>query len=523
VACVLLIACANVASLFLSRLLKRRKEIAVRLSIGATRPAIVRQFLAESLVLSTAAGVLGAILALWALGALGPIVASQLPPNTVLTMHWRALLFTGAISLASALLTGLVPALQASRSDLVEQLKDSTRGSSTGQGSRFRQGLIVAEVTLSIVLLVGAGLLLASFVRLQDSTLGFEPGGVASAFVGVPPARYATPAQQADFFERVIETLRAQPGVVDAAASLSTPLNGGIRTPYGVLGTPPLPIPERPLTLFNVISEDFFRLLRIPVRQGRAFTDEDRASAPNVCIVSETFARHLFPGQSALGRILLFGSNDRHVEIVGVAGDVKSVGVTTPVADEVYFPLRQLPRPGMNVIGRSAGRSTTLQAPIKSAVSAVDRTQAISFFTTMESALETSLGSQRLVATLTVIFSGIALLLSLTGLYSVLAFLVSQRTAEIGIRMALGATRGRVVGMVMRSGLTLVGVGLVLGVGLAAALSRLIQQLLFGVSGLSLPIYATVAASFAVVAAAACLAPSLRASRIDPVVAFRAD
>ena len=438
-------------------------------------------------------------------------------------MHWRALLFTAAASVVSALLTGLFPALQASHPDLVEQLKDSSRGSSSAHGGRFRQALIVAEVTLSIVLLVGAGLLLVSFVTLQSSTLGFKPDGVASAFVGLPQARYATPTQQADFFERVIDTLGAQPGVVGAAASLSTPLNGGIRSPYGVLGRPPLPIPERPLTLFNVVSETYFRLLEIPIREGRAFTIDDRATSPSVCIISETFARHLFPGQSALGRILLFGANDRHVEIVGVAGDVKSVGVTVPVGDEVYFPLRQLAKSGMNIIARTDGRSTSLQGPMKRAVSTVDRTQAVSFFTTMESALETSLGAQRLVATLTAIFSGLALLLSLTGLYSVLAFLVSQRTAEIGIRMALGATRPRVVRMVMRSGLTLVGIGLSLGVGLAAGMSRLIQQLLFGVSGLSVPVYASVAASFAVVAAIACLAPSLRASRIDPVVAFRAD
>ncbi len=521
--CVLLIACGNVASLFLSRLLKRRKDIAVRLSLGATRGAIVCQFLGESLLFSLAAGVLGALLAVRTLWALQPIVASQLPPDATLSLEWRGLVFAVAASLLCAVLTGLFPALQASRSDLVEHLKDSSRGSSSGHGARARQVLIVAEVTLSVVLLVGAALLLVSFVKLQRAELGFEPDGVASAFVGLPPGRYTTPAEQADFFERVIAALGAQPGVSQAAASLSTPLNGGIRTPYGVLGRPALPIPERPLAVFNVASETYFGLLRIPLAQGRSFTADDRLTAPNVCIVNETFAKHLFPGETALGRVLLFGANDRHVEIVGVVRDYKSAGAIAPVGDEVYFPLRQLAKPGLNVIARTGGPAAMLQGAIKRAVAEVDGTQAVSFFATLESTVETSVGAQRLAATLTAIFAGVALLLSLIGLYSVLAGLVAQRTAEIGIRMALGATRRQVVAMVMRSGLALIASGLVLGLGTAAAVSRLIRQLLFGVAPLSASVYVAVGASFALVAALACLTPSLRASRIDPLIAFRAD
>ena len=405
---------------------------------------------------------------------------------------------------------------------MIEQLKDSARGSSRGQGGRFRQGLIVAEVTLSVILLVGAGLLLASFLRLQATTAGFEPRGVASAFVALPAARYATSAQQAEFFDQVLERLRAQPGVTDAAVAFSLPLFGGARTPYTVAGRPTPPIGQRPIIGINNVSDGYFRLLQIPIAQGRAFTADDRLAAPAVCIVNETFAKRAFPGESPLGQALLLGAANRRVEIVGVMRDVKSAGVNAPTPDEAYFPVRQIARPGMNVIARTGGDASLLQPAIRAAVAAVDKTQAISFFSTMETNVALSLGTQRLVATLTGVFAALALVLSLTGLYSVLAYLVSQRTAEIGIRMALGATRRQVVGMVMRSGLGLVAVGLVLGLAGAAGTARLIRQLLFGVGPLNAGIYAGVAVVFALVAALACLGPSLRASRIDPLAAFRA-
>ena len=522
-ACVLLIACANVASLFLSRLLRRRKAIAVRLSLGATRGTIVRQCLTESLIFSAAAGALGCVLAMWALGTLQSIVASQLPPNVTLALDWRAFLFTAGVTLACTILTGLVPALQASRPDLVEHLKDSSRGSSAAHGHRARQALIVAEVTLSVVLLVGAGLLLVSFARLQGAAAGFDPKGSAGAFVGLPLARYATPAQQAEFFDQVIAALRAQPGVTDAAVAFTTPLTGGARTPYGVAGQPLPPLGQRPIVGLNIVSDGYFRLLRIPMAQGRAFTADDRAASTPVCVVNETFARRVFPGRSAVGEALLIGANGRRVEIVGVIRDVKSAGVNAPTPDEAYFPMPQLARPALTVLARTDGDAGTLQTAIRNAVAAVDKTQAISFFATTESNVAAAVGTQKLVATLTGIFAALALFLSLTGLYAVLAHLVSQRTAEIGIRMALGATRTQVIRLVMTSGLGLVAVGLALGLGGAVAVARVIRQLLFGVDPLNVGIYAAVAVAFGTVAALACLGPSLRASRIDPLVAFRID
>jgi predicted permease len=521
---VLLIACANVASLFLGRLTARQKEIAVRQSLGATRAQVVRQLLIESLVFSIVAGALGLLVGLWSLSAIQSTIASQLPPNTTLTINWRALAFTGGVTLISTLLIGLAPALQASKARLVDVLKDSVRGSSSERGRRFRKTLIVGEVALSIVLLVGSSLLLMSFLKLQRTPPGFEPAGAAAAFVGVPLTRYKTNAQQAEFFNQVIERLRATPAVTDAAASIGLPLTGNARAPYSVGGRPILPLPQRPLAGFGIVSDDYFRLMKITFAEGRPFRADDREGAPNVCIVNESFARHVFPGESALGQTLMRGRDaDVRNEIVGVVHDVKTNGLNAPVPDEIYYAMRQLGRPGMNIVARTAGDPAALQAIIRGAVAAVDKDQPISFFATLSANVATSLGTQRIVASLTTIFAGLAFVMSVVGLYSVLAYAVSQRTSEIGIRMALGAQSSQVVRLIMRGGLELVAIGLVLGLAAAAGAGRVIQTLLFDVRPLEPMVYAAVAVTFSLVAALACLLPSVRASRIDPLVAMRAE
>ena len=440
------------------------------------------------------------------------------------------------------------PALQASRAHLVEVLKDSARGSSGARGRRFRSTLIVAEVALSVVLLVGSTLLMVSFLRLQRTPPGFEAKGAAAAFVGVPTTRYATSAQQAEFFAQVIEQLRAQAGVTDAAAAIGLPLSGfNPRAPYSVRGRPILPLPQRPLANLGIVSEDYFRLMRISLVSGRAFTAGDRDGAPGVCIVNESLAKRLFPGEQALGQVLLRGRDaELGAEIVGVIRDVKTNGLNAPPPDEIYYPMRQLGRPGMAVVGRvgpstagspSSGqaRSTgsslssgqadaaSLQGAIRAAVAAVDKNQPISFFATLETNISQSLGAQRIVASLTAIFAGLALVLSAVGLYSVLAYAVSQRRAEIGIRMALGAKRAQVVLLVMQGGLQLVAVGLALGLAGAAGAARLIRTLLFDIQPLDPIVYGGVAVLFTAVAALACLLPSLVASRIDPLVALRSE
>ena len=525
VAFVLLIACANVASLFLSRLAARHKEIAVRQSLGATRRTIVKQFLVESLLFTAAAGILGVLLGLWSLSAIQSAFGAQLPPGTTLSLEWRALAFTGGITLVSALLVGLAPAWQASKTQLVEVLKDSARGSSSARSGKFRASLIVVEVALSVVLLVGSGLLLMNFLKLQRTPPGFEAKGVAAAFVGVPVNRYKTNPEQARFFDAVIERLRSDPRVKHAAAVIGLPMSGfNPRFPYSVAGRPILPLSQRPLAGLGIVSTDYFNTLRIPLAEGRFFTAADRDGAPGVAIVNESIAKRLFPGESPLGKVILRGANaEFQHEIVGVIRDVKTNGLSNPVPDEIFFPMPQLGRPNMAVVARTEGDASTLQAVIRSAVAAVDKDQPISFFATMETNLAQSLGTQRIVASLTGIFACVALVLAAVGLYSVLAYAVAQRTNEIGIRMALGAQPGQVVRLIMGSGMRLVTIGLVLGLAAAAGTAKLIQTLLVNVSPFDPTIYVGVTVLFVGVALLACLVPSLRASRIDPLVALRAD
>jgi putative ABC transport system permease protein len=519
---VLLIACANVASLFLGRLVARQKEVSVRQSLGATRVRVIRQFLVESVLFSAAAGLLGTLFAVWALWAIQSLVAAQLPPNAVLSLNWRALAFTGAVTFASALLVGLVPAFHSSRTDLVEGLKDSARGS-TGRGSHFRRSLIVAEVALSVVLLVGSSLLLMSFLKLRRTPPGFDPRGVAAAFVNAPPGRYNTSAQQAEFFTQLIERLRAQGQVTDAAAAIGLPLSGfAPRAPYSVAGRAILPLPQRALAGLAIVSEDYFRLLRIPLVEGRAFTHDDRDGAPGACIINESLAKKLFPGESALGKVLLRGRDaEIRAQIVGVIHDVKTNGLNTPASDEIYYPLRQMGRPTMTVVARTDGDPAALQGVLRSAVTQVDKDLAISFFATMDSNIAQSLGVQRIVASLTVVFAALALVLAAVGLYSVLAYAVGQRTPEIGIRMALGAQTTQVLRLILGSGLRLVAVGVLAGLVAAGFTARLIRGLLFDVRPLDPIVYVAVALLFALVATAACLVPAVRASRIDPLKALR--
>jgi predicted permease len=526
VAFVLLIACANVASLFLSRLSARHKEIAVRQSLGATRATLVRQFLLESALFSGAAGLLGVLGAVWALSACTTLFANQLPPNATLSLSWPALAATVGVTLLVALLIGLFPSWQAAKVALTETLKDSARGQAGGvRGKRFRAGLVIAEVALSVVLLIGSGLLLLSFLKLQRTPPGFSPSGVAAAFVGIPVNRYRAPSQQSEFFNAVLERLRANPQVRSAAAVIGLPMTGfAPQAPYTVGTDAALPLPQRPLAGLRIVSEDYFRTLQIPIREGRDFTARDREGAPGVCIINESFAKRLFPNESALGKYIRRGRDAEFAhEIVGVIGDVKTLGIAQPPPDEVYYPMAQLPRAGMAVVARTEGDAASLQSILRTAVATTDKDQPISFFQTMQTTLEQSLGFQRVVALLTAVFAGIALALSAIGLYSVLAYTVAQRTSEIGIRMALGAQRGQVVKMILRQGLGLVSIGLATGVAAAAALAQLISSLLFEVRPFDLTVYAAVTVLFATVAVLACFIPSMRASRIDPLVALRTE
>ena len=536
---VLLIACANVASLFLGRLSARHKEIAVRLSIGATRGQLVRQFLVESAIFSAAASVLGVLFGWWALdliqfvtgtigkiGVAGVVGTDLVPSGTSLNLDPATLVFAVGVSAVSALLVGFMPALQASRTDVAEVLNDTARSAGGGtRGARFRSGLIVGEVALSVVLLVGSALLFVSLDRLQRAQPGFEPHGVATAYISIAGPRYQTGPQQADFFARLAERLEALPQVKSAAVGLNVPITGfQARASYVIGGQPVPPLTERPRTWLDNVSEHYFTTMGIPLREGRVFNERDNEKAPNVCIVNDSFAKRLFPGESALGKILLRGPDaEIKCEIVGVVGDVKVAGLNAPLPDELYVPFRQLARPVGNFVVRTDGDSAALQSTMRSALASLDSTVGLTLFTTMDAALSSSLSVQRITAWLTIGFAGVALLLSAVGLYAVIAFAVIQRTSEIGLRMALGAQREQVIRLILRSGLRLVALGVLLGLGVAAGAARLMVSLLYQVQPLDPLIYGGVAALFAIVATLACLLPALRASRIDPIVALRTD
>jgi putative ABC transport system permease protein len=522
---VLLIACANVASLFLGRLSARHREIAVRLSLGATRGQLVQQFLAESALFSLVAGAAGLIVASWALAAIERLAVDQLPPGVTLALDARALVFTVGVSVCSGLLVGLLPALHASRANLSEVLNDSARGSSGARSARFRSALIVGEVTLSVVLLVLSCLLLLSFVRLQRAPAGFNAQGVATSLLALPVTRYATDAQQANFYDQLIERLEAASQVKRAAVVVGLPLSGiQPRSPYAVAGRPIPPLRERALASLDIVSDHYFEALRIPLREGRSFEASDAEKSPPVCLINESFATRLFPGESALGKVLLRGPEaDIKLEIVGIVGDVRSMGLTAPPPDEIYLRIRQFAQPLTFIVVRTDGDPAALRPLVRSTVIDLDHNQPIALFETLEASLAQALGAQRVTAWLTVAFAAVALLLSALGLYSVLAYAVTQRTSEIGIRMALGAKRQQVVALVLRSGLRLVAVGLVLGLAAAAGAARLIQTLLYYVQPLDPLIYSAVTVLFSFIAILACLLPSLRASRIDPVLALRAE
>jgi len=537
---VLLIACANVASLFLGRLSTRRKEIAVRLSLGATRGQLVRQFLTESIVFSVVAGLLGVLLGCWAIDLIQEVVAgavgksgvagilgtNPLPAGTPLGLDGATLAFTLAVSVLSALFVGCVPALGASHSGVVEVLKDTARSTAGGvRGVRFRSGLIVGEVALSVVLLVGSALLLVSLVHLQRTHPGFEPRGVATAFINITGPRYASESQQANFFAQLITRLEALPQVKSAAVGYDVPLTGfQASTAYAIDGRPALPVAERARSWLDRVSEHYFATMGIPLREGRMFNERDDDHAPNVCIINQSFAKRLFPGESALGKILLRGRDaEIKCEIIGVVGDVKSANLNEPAPDEMYVPFRQVAQSVGTLVVRTDGDPAALQSAMRSTLASLDSTVALAFFTTMDTALSSSLIFPRITVWLTGAFAGLALLLSTVGLYSVLAYAVTQRTNEIGLRMALGAQREQVIALVLHSGLSLVAFGLVIGLATAAGAARLIRTLLVSVQPIDPLIYGCVTVLFAVIAILACLLPSVRASRIDPMIALRAE
>ncbi|MDI1335672.1 MAG: ABC transporter permease [Lacunisphaera sp.] len=528
VAAVLLIACANIANLFLARVSARQKEIAVRLALGARPGEIIRQFIVESTVFSLAACGLGVLLAWWSLRGIQVLAGPQIPRADEIALDPGVLLFSLAIALLAGLLIGLYPAWQASRTNVQMVLKDSSRGAGGGTAAKaFRQLLVVVQVALSLTLLICAGLFVLSFYRLLKTEPGFATEGRAYGIINLPSSKYNKPELMRDFYRHLQERLDVTPEFAHGAAITGLPLTGaGFFSPYGVKGRPVLPVQERPLANIRIATPGYFATLGISLAAGRFFTDHDLFAGEPVAIVNESFAKRLFPSVSPLDQYFLTGpKGDTPVRIVGVVRDVKSAGLAVPAPDEIYYPRDQRGGAFMAVVAQAKPglQAAALIPVLRRILVELDPTVALATPQTMDELLTQSLGVQRVTMALLICFAGIAALLAAVGVYSVMAYSVTQRTGEIGVRMALGASTGNILNLMLRSGALLVGLGLLLGLGGALAASKLLSQALYEVKPFDPAVFGAVAGFFAIVAALACLLPSLRASRIDPLVALRTD
>ncbi len=531
VALVMLLACANVANLLLARTFSRQREMAVRAAVGARRWQLIRQLLGESLILGIVGGALGLLLAFWGVSAIASLVpdglASSVHNLNAISLDWRVFGFTLATSLFMALVFGIFPALSGSRPDLVKVLRESSARNLMNFGLRSMRGwLVVTELALALILLLGAGLLVRSFRQLTTVDLGFNRENVLMARINLPRSVYRTEPQTAAFNGQMLERVKALPGVESAGTINHTPLSGfGIVVFTGIEGQPP---PDRDKDLpigVGTVTPDYFRTLQIPLISGRLYDERDRADAPKVAIVNQAFARRYFPGgdgSNALGKRIAFGCEDGLcTTIVGVVGNVKQESITADVAPEIFVPFSQMPMNGMTLFVRTKGNAVDLTQALRSEVFAIDKNQPVFNVKTLDQRVIETIAVSR---SLMLLFSGFALLalvLACVGIYGIVSYSVSQRTREIGIRMALGARAADVLRLVLKNGMTLVLSGIVIGVAGALALTRFLATLLFGVTPTDALTFVVVSLLLIIVASIACLVPARRATKVDPLEALR--
>ena len=529
VAFVLLIACANVANLSLMRAASRRQEIAVRSALGAGRRRLMRQLLTESVVISVIGSVVGILIA--AVGVRAFIVAApagRIPRIEHIHVDWRAIAFTLGVALFTGLLFGVMPALRATRTDVRESLSYGTRTVAGGQG-RIRGTLVITEIALALVLLAGAGLMTRSFVRMRGVDLGFRPENVVAMTIDLPSARYSTAASMRDFHQRVLERLTATPAVNAAGAVNWRPLGGALVSgDFRIEGA--RPIPSRLNVDKPSVSPGYFAAIGIRLVRGRDFTALDDGRGPGVVIISESVARRFWPGENPVGRRISMADDPTPQDwltIVGVVNDVVQQDVKSPAAPAIYQPLAQASHPfflgHMTFLARTTGSSAAIASAMRDIVREVDRNQPIENLATMSTLISETTAESRFQTQLLGTFSALAVLLAAIGVYGVLAYAVTERTREIGIRIALGGTSGDVLTMVLGRTLRLVTPGVVLGVAGALLGTRVLTKLLFGVRPDDPITFAVVAAALVVVALVAALAPARRASRVDPLIALKAE
>ncbi len=526
VACVLLIACTNVANLLLARASARERELALRAAIGAGRGRLVRQLLTESTLIGVAGGVAGIGLAWAGLSALLAVAPRDLPRLDAIGMDWRVLLFTLGLSLATGIAFGLAPALQLARTDPGQTMKEGARGSSP-LGRSLRRGLVVVEIALAVVLLVGAGLMLRSFDRLRQVDLGFKPERVLTARVALWGEKYREPASRIEFFRQVIERAEAQPGV-EGAAGIGTVFLSATpnSTNFSIEGRPDFRDEERIEIPVDAIMPNYFRVMGIPLRQGRFFDERDAAGAPASVIINETMSRKFWPQGDAIGKRIKYGSLNSQgpwMTIVGVVADTRRTGYDAVVRPETYLPHAQSPDSGLLLVVRTTGDPAAFAPSLRALVKAIDPGIAVQLPMPIDALLVDMTAQRRLNTLLLTIFGAVAAILAAVGIYGVIAYSVEQRMRELGVRVALGAPAMRILRLIVTEVLTLALAGLVLGLGAALALSRSMASLLYDVSATDPATFAAIALVAILTALLASMIPALRAVRLDPVKALRAE
>jgi predicted permease len=522
---VLLIACVNVANLLLARATTRGREIAIRTAMGAGRVRVVRQLLTESLLLAIVAGIFGAAFAIWGSEVLVRLSPENLPRVDEIHIDSWALAFTAGLSLLTGILFGLAPALQSTHSNIVEALKEGSLSMTAGRSRHgLRSSLVIVEMALALILLVSAGLLIRSLIRLQDVNPGFDPHKVMTASLDLPDAKYSDP-KKAEFFRQLIPQLEAIPGVQSAAAVFPLPMSGDeIRTSFQIEGRPVAKSDESH-TSIRAVTPNYFGTMRIPLLRGREFTERDDASATKVLIVNQAFAQQFFPGENPVGKHILAGIANAGEppmrEIIGVVGNVKFEDLTTEFSPESYIPYAQLQFGSLTIVVRSSKDPEGLAKPIASVVQSLDKDLPTYSPKTVEQYLDGTIAVPRFNTFLLAIFAALAMVLTAVGLYGVISYTVAQRTHEIGIRMALGAQPGDMMRLVVSQGMRLALFGVAVGLVAALGLTRFLSSLLFGVSSADPLSFAAVVAMLFTVVLLACYIPARRAMRVDPMVALR--
>ncbi|MDQ1610292.1 MAG: hypothetical protein QOG00_223 [Pyrinomonadaceae bacterium] len=525
VAFVLLIACSNVANLMLAWFLQRQKEFAVRTSLGATRNNLICQMLTESLLLAVIGGAVGLVLATWGTSALLALNSDNIPHVGDIGLNKWVLVFTFLVSCLTGVVIGLAPALQASRMDINSVLKEESRGTSGGvRVRRFRNLLIVSEIALTLVLLIGAGLLIKSYWLLNQVQPGFNPNNVLTMQMALPDYKYPTDAQRADFFNRLLPRINALPGVQSAAVSTSIPLTGtDTSSTFDIEGRPPVSPENKPLITLSIASPDYFKVLETPVVRGRAFTERDALNAPTVAIINEALAKSYFPNEDPVGKQLAAALEGGGVkrEIVGVVGNIRSASLTTEPKPSMYIPYAQVSPQLVFLSVRTQTAPLNLASAVRNEVLAVDKDQPVYEIQTMQQVVNRSAAQQTFSMLLLSIFAALALVLAVIGVYAIVASSVTQRTQEIGVRMALGATPGAILKLVMRQGIVYVLVGLVIGLAAAFAMTRAIESLLYQIKANDPVTFLVAVLALIGIALVALYIPGRRAAKLEPMDALR--